>query len=198
MITIVVGVAATVAGLARSWPQVARIVVRRDAEGVSAMTWMLSLSAFITWEAIGILERIPLTIVFNILSFLGASAVLVTLVWQRHLGVWLPGIAAVLAVAVNVSVFLIFGAVGTSVLGIGISALMFLPQAAGVALRPSLGVSSITWWLAVTTSVLWMLYGRMVGQFVLVVPNLFMLPAEAIILWRLSTTRVASAAPAAV
>jgi uncharacterized protein with PQ loop repeat len=53
MVTTAVGVLAVTCGLSRAWPQVARIVVRRDTQGVSALTWMLSLCAFISWEAIG-------------------------------------------------------------------------------------------------------------------------------------------------
>src|SRR4051812_8024802 len=80
-----VSVLATIAGLAIPWPQVFRMVVGRDEHGVSGFTWILTLCAGIIWEAIGIVERITATIIYNVLAGLGAAAVLLVLIVRRRL-----------------------------------------------------------------------------------------------------------------
>jgi uncharacterized protein with PQ loop repeat len=188
MLTTAVGVLAVTCGLARAWPQVARIVVRRDTRGVSALTWMLSLCAFISWEAIGMVEHITAAVVFNSLAILSAGAVFAVLVWQHALAGWCPLVAALTAIAASIIAYKTLGALGTSVLGVGISVSMFIPQALKVLRVPSYGVSVSTWWLAVVTSVLWTLYGVMLGKLVLIVPNVVMMPVAGIILWQSSRT----------
>ena len=184
MVVDAIGVAAILTGLARSWPQVLHIVNRPDVRGVSTSTWLLWLCAAVTWLIIGLVEHIAAIVVSNGLNALGGLTVLALLVRRHALSWWRPALTAVAAVAVNLAAYGAIGAAGPSVLGMGISISMFVPQAVTVLRRSIAGVSLLSWTLALVAATLWSVYGLLANEFVLVVPGLVMVPAAAVIVWR--------------
>lgn len=180
------GVGATAAGLARSWPQVRHILNRPDVSGVSAPTWLFGISGAITWLTIGIVERIAATIVFNSLNLVGVLTVLTLLIRRGRLAVHVLAATVAGTVAVNLAALTVFGTVGPCVLGVTSAVLSFLPQAVGVLGRSTAGVSALSWMFALATSALWSVYGLLIDEFVLVAPGLVMVPAAAVIIWRVT------------
>ena len=174
------------AGLARAWPQVAHIIVRPEVHGVSSLTWLLSLCSFISWLAIGIVEHIVPTIAFNSLAGIGAATVLVLLVQRGHLDAWLALLVIATTACANLAVLVAFGAVGTSMFGVSLAVITVIPQLVKVFRHSTAGVSPASWWLSLTASVLWILYGTLIDEWVLIAPGLFMVPAAAAILWRVA------------
>jgi uncharacterized protein with PQ loop repeat len=187
VITAALSVVAVSCGVTQAWPQVTRIVTRGDVSGVSGTTWLMALAAGLVWETIGVLERVPALVVFNVLYSLGAATVLVML-WRHGTlrgGTAAGVVASVLAVIAGVH--LVVGRTGVSVLGVTISTVMFLPQVVEVFRRPVTGVSAMTWWCCLVSSAAWGAYGTLTGTWVLIAANVVMTPAAALVIWRVHT-----------
>lgn len=185
MLTSVIGTLAVCSGILRAWPQLARIVIHRNADGVSGLTWLLSLSSFATWEVIALIDDVTPALVYNIFGIVSSLAVLVVLVWQRAMKWHTPLVGIAATALVNLCVYWLLDRFGVHALGVGVSMSMFIPQAVAVMRSPSAGVSAVTWWLAAITSALWGVYGLLSGEYVFAVPTIVMLPASLVILWQL-------------
>lgn len=172
-----------------AWPQAGRIVAGRDVAGVSALSWLLLLSACITWLTIGLTLRIPFTIAYNVLA--GASTLTVLGVIGGHRPtLWVHTVATGAGAAlINVAVYAIAGPAGTSILGVTLSMTMFMPQAITAVRHPGPGISTAAWSAALITAATWGLYGLLIHQWVLVIPNVVMIPLCLVIIQAASRDR---------
>lgn len=189
MIEVVLAASASICGVSRAWPQVARIVVHHNAVGVSAATWTTALSATLIWEVLGIGLGIVPTILYNAALAIGQIAVLTVLVRHGSISTWRPFAAASGALITGVATLTVFGRAGISVLGVAIAAYMFLPQAIKVTREPSTGVSLPSWLLAAAATLLWCAYGIAIGEPALIASGAMSAPTAIFVIWRVAVAR---------
>ena len=165
-------------------PQAYRVVRRNTVEGVSVFSQMQSLSGSILWVVYGIVAHTYLVVTANVMTIVGFGTVTIALVrhrvvpWQRVLVV----LTAVIAIAV------VAGAVSRDVLGpiaVVVGGTGIVPQAIRAARTTHLvGVSVATFAMVVVMSVSWGVYGLMIGDFFVAMPNVVIVPSALFIMLR--------------
>ena len=179
------------AGLLRSWPQMLHILKSEDVRGVSASTWLINVFVAVTWTSIGIVDHIPLTIVYNVTVGLGGLCVLGALA-GRHAAKWSTVFSVgLVALVVNVVLYQLFGASGVGVLAVGSAVSSAIPQLVRVLRGAAAGVSALSWSFFVLSSICWAGYGLALGKWVLVAQAFFMTPASMFIAFRALRSGVA-------
>ena len=184
-------------------PQAYRVVRRNTVEGVSVFSQMQSLSGSILWVVYGIVAHTYLVVTANVMTIVGFGTVTIALArhrvvsWQRVLVI----LTAVIAIAV------VAGAVSRDVLGpiaVVVGGTGIVPQAIRAARTTHLvGVSVATFAMVVVMSVSWGVYGLMIGDFFVAMPNVVIVPSALFIMLRAlqshnryGKTTVATAVPA--
>ena len=173
---VLLDVLAVVFTVARTWPQVIRIAVRRDSTGVSNLTWTLVLSAHLGWLTYGVLDHVVLLMVVNILSALGCGAIVLRLRPARFLAASAAGTIVASSALYEISNGVLLGVL------IGLSLVMFIPQVVGVFGSPHQGVSPVTWTLSALSSITWISWSITVGRPILGAAHYVMLPLALVIL----------------
>ncbi len=175
---------ATACSLLRSWPQVARILITRDDSGVSTGTWMIATFSFVSWTTIGFAENIFALKLNNGICLIGSAAVLCVLEWHRHRS-FVRTVGVILAsLAICVSVLTIIGHGGLQVMSIALATCMYVPQAWKSATHNISGVSTFSYALALAATLLWGLYGLMIGALFLALPTPVMAVASGFVLYK--------------
>ncbi len=176
---------AVAAGLVSAWPQVARIVVRKDDTGVSLLALRLMVCSGVTWVAIGIVNHLVPTIVFNSLGLVGGISIL-TVIARLHDRSLVSIFAVVVgAASVCTAIHIVFGDVGVEVEGSALGMLMVLPQIwKAVTMRDIPGVSPIAWSLTLTSNFSWAVFGFTVNEWELIYPNILMIAGSAFVFYR--------------
>lgn len=180
------GTAAVASSLVFVWPQVARLARSRDPQGISVVGALWAMAGFTLWSAYGLQQaRYPIFIA-NGQALVGFGIILALRV--RH-GDEVRGIRviAVVTAVLLVLVGTLAPAAAVGAIAIVVSATGYLPQAV-VAWRAIdvTGVSSLTYWLLAASGSLWILYGLSTGDFLVIAPNLLIVPTATVIAVRAS------------
>jgi uncharacterized protein with PQ loop repeat len=179
------GVAATVSGLVAAWPQVARIVVRRDDTGVSIGTRRLGVFAGVAWLGIGVVNSIPATIAFNAIGLIGGLSILFVIA-SLHGRSSMPIVGVVVAaVSTTFVAFVVGGDLGVEILGTTLGMASYLPQLVrSVRSESTVGVSPLSWGLVLFSNSCWMAYGLSIGEWALIYPNIVMISGSLVIFFK--------------
>jgi uncharacterized protein with PQ loop repeat len=182
-LTDLAGAAAVASSLLFVWPQVRRLVRTRDPNGISVLGALWAMSGFTLWSAYGIDRHALPILIANAQALVGFAIVLaLRLRWGAPVGMrgfrLLVGLGAVVVVVVGATAPA--AAVGIAALSVG--ATSYLPQTY-VALRaPDVaGVSATTYVLLAISSSLWILYGVLRRDALIVAPNLLIVPTATVI-----------------
>ena len=190
------GVLAVCSSLCFVWPQVVRLLRRKDATGVSATGAVWALAGFGLWTIYGLDRHLGPVTVANAQSVAGflAAAVL-----ARRYGGSAPRLVPVsVAVAAGLAVAVALPAEAVGWLAVAVGATAYLPQAR-VALRRDgsalAGVSIATYVLVAISGTLWATYGLFQHDVIIVTPNLLTVPSAVLIALRAHRHRSAAARP---
>ena len=177
-VLLLVEVLAALLTVARTWPQFLRIVIRKDSTGVSFFAWGLVMTAHVGWLMYGVQDHVPLLIVVNALASSGCAAILLRL---RSVV-----LVVVLGVGTSLAAWALYSISNVVLLSavVGLSLVMFLPQAVKVARSPHEGVSPLTWALSAASSMTWIAWSLMVSRPALAAAHYVMLPTALFILIR--------------
>lgn len=168
----------TAFGVARAWPQVRKVVVEGTVTGVSSQTWSLMLANHLTWLGLGIAYPAWGLVLANILTGAGALAVLIALRLRRTTIGSTTTAIPIASMAIALGVFVISGTPWLLAWANFLSVVMFLPQLIKVFRTSASGVSSATWFLSVLTSCSWIAYAIALGDPMLVVSQVMLLPSS--------------------
>jgi uncharacterized protein with PQ loop repeat len=165
-------------------PQAYRVVRRNTVEGISVFAQMQSLGGSILWFVYGIVAETYLVVTANVMTIVGFGTVIIAQVhhravsWQRVVGV----LAAATVIAV------VSGAVSQELLGliaVGVGSTGIIPQVIRAARTTHLvGVSVATFAMVVVMSLSWGIYGLMIGDLFIAMPNVTIVPGAIFITWR--------------
>lgn len=185
MLVATLSVLATILTVLRSWPQFVRVVIRRNAEGVSALTWMLALAAHTGWMMFGVLSGIWLFVIVNFLSGAGCAGIVWKIRSPMPVAVTVAGGAALSAAVFQV------GEEELLALVVGMSLAMFMPQAFATLRSNIEGVSPVAWTITALSSIVWLSWAFVIGRPTLVIAHFVMLPLAvtiALAAWRADRT----------
>lgn len=169
------GLIAGAVGVCTSWPQVWRLWVGRQHAGLALSTNIMGVLYGVAWLLYGVLCHSTVQVLTSAVGLVGATAVLVGHLVRARIGAraWLPGFVLGLVV-VGVAC-----APGRATLGVAASiatiagvvpqVLALVTDAAG---RGASGVSRSRWALSVACNALWVGYGAIVGDRLIVVNSL--------------------------
>lgn len=196
MLVAVLGLSSIVLQQVRTLPQIVRIVRRRDASGVSALTWSLVLVSCLTWFVYGFVFDDPVFIFNNVLTTGGALAVLLAMArcgaasWSR------PLIVAAATIVLLWLLVTVGGHTAFAVFATAIGLVMFLPQVYRVFRSSDVsGVSPGTWGLIALSSFSWILYGLATMQPAVLGSHAVIFPSSLAVILRLNLNkRLASTA----
>jgi len=180
------GVLAIVFHQVRTWPQTVRILKRRNAEGVSVLTWSLVLACNVTWFVYGIVFGDAVLVVNGVFTVAGAAAILLAM--ARHGAaaagqvLWL----ALATVAFDLALYWLAGQAALGTFAVGIAMMMFAPQVIKVFRAPVSGISPMTWILILTSSVTWLAYGFASDQPAILVSHCVIFPCAVVVLARIA------------
>jgi uncharacterized protein with PQ loop repeat len=168
------GWAAGAIGIVTGWPQVARLWVRRRHEGLSLTANVLGVLYTTAWLLYGFATHSTVQVVTGIVGVVGLVAILAGhLVLSRPgLRQWLPLLVGGLGV-----LFVVFG-IGARPLGVTASVatisgvapqVVLLVRARLAGISDAAGVSRTRWRLSCVANLLWVAYGLIVGDPVIIV-----------------------------
>jgi uncharacterized protein with PQ loop repeat len=184
-------VTATILTVARGWPQVSRIALHRNVSGVSPTTWTLMLVAHVAWTVWAGSIGVVAVVVANVLAAAGCVAVLLSISRHSRLSSWRSAWSALGSAVVSGLIYFIGGGVPLSIALTTLTGFMVLPQVMRAFRFDPSGISAVTWWLAVASSVAWSLYYLLIGQPMLIAPNCIIFPSALLILGRIYASRSA-------
>ena len=161
-------------GIATGWPQVMRLWVGRRHEGLSLTANVLGVLYASAWLLYGVATHSTVQVVTNILGVAGLVAILVghLVLTRPNVRQWLPLLVGGLGV-----LFVVFS-VGARPLGITASIATIsgvAPQVVVLArnrwagISDAAGVSRTRWGMSCTANLLWVAYGLIVGDPVIIV-----------------------------
>jgi uncharacterized protein with PQ loop repeat len=183
---IFLGIMVIVLQQVRALPQSIRIVWRRDTTGVSVVTWCLVLANIVLWGGYGYLVSDTVLIVNNTISMFAAGAVLVALVIHGATRWWLPVAVGVGTVVSTILLDRVFNAEAVGLVGAVLGIVMFIPQAVKVFRSPTSGVSPLTWFLTVLSSISWIVYAWLADIPSILLAHSILLPTAIVILARVT------------
>jgi uncharacterized protein with PQ loop repeat len=171
-------------------PQLLRLMSQRNAAGVSAATWSLTVGSGLTWVGHNLRHDEVVAAVANGWSALTAAAIL----YRYYRDAESPAVATPVALALLIGAADIAAvaarpdALGWIAAGTGM--VMFLPQAWAVFRASDVsGVSIGTWCVAVLASVLWASYGVLHRDAAVVAPPVLTGSLALAIVCRLAVAR---------
>lgn len=180
------GVIAGGVGVCTSWPQAWRLWIGRQHAGLALSTNVMGVLYGVAWLLYGVLCHSEVQILTSVAGLIGATAVLGGHIVRARIGPrsWLPGFAVGLCVIAGAS------ASGRATLGVAASIATItgvVPQLLALLddsrVQSSAGVSRSRWALAVACNLLWVGYGAIVGdRLILANSTIIALLAGAIVL----------------
>ncbi len=193
-LTDLAGSAAVASSLLFVWPQVVRLVRTRDPEGISVVGALWAMSGFTLWSAYGLDRDVVPIVVANAQALVGFAIVL-TLRIRLGDPTATPGPTAVVPVLAIVLTAALASAPVVGIAAICVGATSFLPQARvawrGVGVG---GVSAATYCLLTISASLWILFGLLKRDPLVVAPNLVIVPTATLIALRALRSQPRSAA----
>lgn len=171
----VCGLVAGAVGVCTSWPQVWRLWVGRQHTGLALSTNIMGVLYGVAWLLYGVACHRKVQVLTSAVGLVGAAAVLAGHLVRARIGAraWAPGFALGL-MAVGAAC-----APGRATLGVAASVATIagvVPQVVALASnahgRGASGVSRSRWALAVACNALWVGYGAIVGDRLIVVNSL--------------------------
>ncbi len=176
---------AVATGVMAAWPQVARIVLRKDDTGVSLLSRRLAVCSVITWVGIGIVNGITSTIVYNAVALIGKVSTLVV-IERLHDRSLKPVMTLVAGAALGcITVNFVFGDVGIELTGAASGMSMVLGQVWKSAVMYNIpGVSPVTWLLTMSSNICWTVFGITINEWVLIYPTVILITGSAFVFFR--------------
>jgi MtN3 and saliva related transmembrane protein len=178
----VLAVVCVALGLSFIWPQVIRVYRVNTVEGLSPYGTLHGLAGGVLWSVYGLGRGLPTMYVTNL--FIGVALLMIAAAQVRH-GVLTPGrvlatIAGTLAVAVSTSV--VDPAI-TGWVAIVVGATSILPQTYHALRTTDLsGVSVAMYGMVIVNTVCWTVYGLLIGDAIIAVPAVLVLPCAFLII----------------
>jgi len=158
-------------------PQAYRVVRRNTVEGISVPSQLQNVSGSILWVVYGIASSTHLVVLANIMTICGFGTVV-------FMQVRLKAVSAARALTVEISVVLvalIALAISRDVLGaiaVGVGATGIVPQVIRAAKTSHLvGISVVTFIMVATMSASWGIYGVMISDPYVALPNVVIVPS---------------------
>lgn len=158
------------------WPQVIRVIHKKTVEGISIVGTLHSFSGAMLWSIYGVVAAIPSIAFSNLVTLCAlwliiAAQVRFAVVTSRRVIISQIIVASVGAVAAYISITFI------GVVAIVIGGTAIIPQTLRSAgSSHQVGVSAPTYGMIVISSTSWAIYGAMLGDPILVVPNFLIVP----------------------
>lgn len=183
------GIVASALSMLFIWPQVFRVYRNDTVEGLAPLGALQGMSGSILWAIYGLAQTdMPL---FGSNLLLAVAIGLIGAAMTRH-GVLARSVfSAVVTVVVGVG--FVAAAVSTSFVGIlafGVGALSVLPQTVKVLRDPDLnGVSVSSNSLLFVTCCAWLSYGLTIGDTLVWLPNVLVIPCSALIVAKARTSQ---------
>jgi uncharacterized protein with PQ loop repeat len=192
-VTLTIGVIAPVFTVLQCVAQAMRIN-RNGAVGVSMSTWILSAFVSETWIGYGFSFRVQAEIYANIPFLIVASYVVLVAARSqdvvRRASVSFLG-ATALAVIVSLSGISHHWRWILATIAVGGAVVIYLPQmVTTLRSRNLMGVSVVSWALALVTGIAWALYGVLIHQPPVALPAVVMVPTTLVILIQVSRHRL--------
>ncbi len=193
------GVVAGGIGVSTSWPQAWRLWVGRRHAGLALSTNLMSVLYGIGWLMYGVFRHSTVQVLASVAGLVGATAVLAGHLVRARIGPrgWLPGFALGLVVIAGAC------AGGRATLGIAASVATIagvVPQVLALVADSgrgdAAGVSRSRWALAVACNLLWVGYGAIVGDRLIVVNSLIIAALAGSIVFLATRALPAAEAPA--
>lgn len=177
------GVLATIVGLTRAMPQLARLLRARDAAGVSLDGCATSAIVSSFWATYGVLTGQPAVVLAS--GTPAAIFVLITLAALRYGRTVKEFRTAPVFLIVFTSVVMTGGAVGLGLV-LTVGALIANMPHVVVAYREKdlSGISPSTWKLTATDGAIWVTYALVTGDIPILVNNIFQFTTSALIVAR--------------
>ena len=174
------------------WPQVIRVYKLNSVEGIAPIGTLHGLTGSVLWVTYGVSQRIIPVIGANL--GIGAALVLIGAAQARH-GVLRR------TVLVGWLAFVIVAALGALALSptltgwlatiVGVTSI--LPQVAHAARTDDLSaVSRPTYTLICASTVIWSLYGALIGDVMVIVSNVLVVPCAAFVLLQATRSQTAT------
>jgi len=169
-------------------------ISREGAEGVSLLTWILSVFVAEIWTGYGLVFHVAAEIYSNIPFLAVAGAVIIVAArHQDRLRRAMASTAGVTALAVLMSLVGLSHQWRWTLSAVAVvgAIVIYLPQLV-VTLRTSdlMGVSVVSWAIAFVTSLAWGLYGLLIHQPPVALPSVVMIPSTLVILVQVSRHRL--------
>ena len=160
-----------------AWPQASKALRAPDVAGISAVTAVLMVLTATSWLAYGIAVSDPVVIVANLVMAIATLVIAGALVARGRLGAPLALGSSAAWAAVAVGALALFGPAGLGAVGATIGISMGLPQAARAVRTGSVaGVAISSYVLLGCLQASWLVYGLLIADAVIVVPNIIALP----------------------
>ena len=134
------------------------------------------MTSHVGWLMYGIQDHLGLLIVVNTLASGGCAAIVLRLRSVRFVVILVVGTGLAAWALYSISNGVLLSAV------VGLSLVMFLPQAVKVFRAPHQGVSPVTWALSAASSMTWIAWSLMVSRPALAAAHYVMLPTALLIL----------------
>ncbi|MBU6226247.1 MAG: hypothetical protein KGQ43_01540 [Acidobacteria bacterium] len=179
--TNLLGLVASVLSMLFIWPQVFRVYRNDTVEGLAPLGALQGMSGSILWSIYGLSQSdMPL---FGSNLLVAVAIALLAAAMVRHDVVKRTTVFALVTIVIGLG--FVTGAVSTTLLGMlafAVGALSVLPQTFKVLRDPDLqGVSVSSNALLFVTSSTWMCYGLAIGDALVTLPNVLVIPCSAII-----------------
>ncbi len=186
----ILGMTAVVLSILFAWPQAWKSLRTADLAGISSVSTLLVFATSSTWFAYGlIVDDLALTVA-NAVTVVAVSVTLAALARRHRVGSRQVMSVVPPWLAVTVAAMAFTGVTGVGVVGIALAVSMVVPQAFRVFRHSRIeGVSTATYALLAAVGATWLAYGFVVGDPIIVMPNLFMTPLAAAIAIRTAASR---------
>ena len=186
MVIVGLSVLAVTLNLAFVWPQALQMVRSGELEGVSPLTWTMSIVFFGIWAGFAFWTQYWSLLLANASSFL--AAILIVGVGVRGGWSWRWAASSVSA-GVGASVLAVVARPVLAILMVIGGVALRVPQISALVRSPSVaGVSETTWWLALGTTACWLVVSVSRGATLVVVSSAAAMVATALLLtilyWR--------------
>ncbi len=180
-VAVVLGLWCTALSISFIWPQVLRVYRQQTVEGLSPAGTLHGASGSVLWCLYGIARGdLPLSVA-NAMVLLAMALIAAAQVRHRVLATRIVTLVAFSAIALALACL----AVSPALLGwvaIIVGATSILPQTWHTVRTPDLSALSVpTYAMLVLTAVSWSLYGMVIGDPLVVMPNLLVIPCSIVI-----------------
>ncbi|WP_020524066.1 SemiSWEET family transporter [Catelliglobosispora koreensis] len=165
------------AGTMLLWPQVWRLWVQRQHSGLSLTANVIGVLYYSGWAYYGVSQQSVAVIATNCAALLAMAAVLAGQMWlaRPHLRQWLPtllaGYGVLATLALTLGAITVGSIVGLgAVVSVGTQVVSLIRQRRGGNFDFS-GVARLRWWLGVFCNAMWIIYGVLKTDPVMILPS---------------------------